>query len=79
MPNFAEKLIERLINDGIITESELEQRIQEAKENSPLVSLPTMQDDVSYLVFDAMAKDFEIAELKQTNADLTFIIMTGGM
>jgi hypothetical protein len=36
MTNILENLIESFIRDGIVTESELEQRVEEAKKNSPL-------------------------------------------
>lgn len=39
MPNFLEQAIEKLIGDGIITEAELNQRIKEAKQVSPLNDL----------------------------------------
>lgn len=79
MPNLAEKLIERLINDGIITESELEQRIQEAKENSPLASLPTMQSDIALIVYDSINKDIKIEQLEQQNAEMLYTIMMGAV
>lgn len=86
MPNFIEKLIEKMINDGIITESELNQRIEEAKENSPLASLPALQDGMSFLLYDSMLKDFSIEELKaqneslqSQNSELAYMVMMGGL
>lgn len=39
MGNFLENVIEKLINDGLITESELQNRIDEAKAKSPVNDL----------------------------------------
>ena len=39
MANFLEKVIEKLIQDGIVTETELEERIAKAKETSPVNDL----------------------------------------
>ena len=77
--NFIELIIENLINDGIITESELEQLIEEAKVNSPLASLPGIQDDLGMLIYDSMSKDFMIQDLQQQNSELTYMVMMGGI
>ena len=39
MSNFLETVIEKLIQDGIVTETELEERIAKAKETSPVNDL----------------------------------------
>lgn len=39
MGNYLENVIEKLIHDGIVTESELQQRIEEEKAKSPVRDL----------------------------------------
>lgn len=83
MANFLERAIERMVGDGIITEEELQQRIEEEREKSPIIALQNenkvLSEDSAFFFYDSMAKDFKIAELEQSNADLIYIIMTGGM
>jgi hypothetical protein len=83
MANFLERAIERMIGDGIITEEELQQRIEEEREKSPIIALQNenkvLSEDSAFFFYDSMAKDFKIQELEQSNADLTYLVMMGGM
>lgn len=74
--SIVEQVIERMIGDGLITEEELKQRIQEEREKSPFIPL---QEDNAFLIYDSMEKDFRITELEQMNAELTYSMMMGGM
>lgn len=75
MTGFLENFIEKLIGEGLITESELEQRINEEREKSIVVPF---QELSSFLMYDAMTKDYLIENLEVQNAELTYLLLTGG-
>jgi BMFP domain-containing protein YqiC len=70
--NVLETLIESFIRDGIVTEEELEQRIAEERENSPMNDLANiakvevfqiqMVDQLGKMLNSSMAKNIELEQ-----------------
>ncbi|MFJ7976519.1 hypothetical protein ACIQZI_12565 [Peribacillus sp. NPDC096379] len=67
--SFIERVIETLIGDGIITEEELQARIDEEKAKSPI---PPLQDDSAAMMFQTAIQGMEIMSLQDENAELLF-------
>lgn len=76
MANYLENVIEKLIGDGIITETELEQRIEEAKTKSPVI---TLQEENAQLWFDNILLQNKAETNEQEIADLWFALLSGGV
>lgn len=65
MGNFLENVIEKLIGDGIITETELQQRIEGARKSSPV-------NDINSL---AVVGAVQMEVLENVGQALTMLIM----
>lgn len=61
MTNFIERVIEKLINDGLVTESELAERIEEAKKESPITKFNDDADAIGFLITFLMQHDENIS------------------
>lgn len=71
-----DELIRHYQREEGISDAEVEAIRQEARNASPLVAI---SNDMSYLIYDSMAKEFTIKELEKQNAELTYMLMMGGM
>ncbi|MFJ7976535.1 hypothetical protein ACIQZI_12650 [Peribacillus sp. NPDC096379] len=67
--SFIERVIEKLIGDGIITEEELQARNEEEKAKSPILPL---LDDSAAMLFQTAMQDMAIMSLQDENAELLF-------
>lgn len=78
-----ELLIERLIAEGKLNREELDELIAEEQAKSPFPALKESAEraeaDGAFLLYDAMEKEFRISSLEEQNAELTYLIMMGGM
>lgn len=63
MTSFIERAIEKLIKDGIITESELQARIEEEKAKSPFNRVADESDSIGFLISFLMQHDENISAM----------------
>ena len=73
MANFLELAIEKMIQDGIVTESELNQRIQEEREKSPITKIGSDTDSVGQLISFLIQHDESMSQV--VNLLLTRLMM----
>jgi hypothetical protein len=61
MANFLENVIEKMIRDGIVTESELQAKIEEERAKSPFNKVADESDSIGFLISFLMQHDENIS------------------